>query len=62
MNLSAEQQQLAKLIDAHVNQYPETELGDEQLLPTIYDYMDAYKRVMDSSNPALYPVSTIWTH
>jgi hypothetical protein len=32
MNLSAEQLQLAMLIDAHVNQYPDTELGDEQLL------------------------------
>lgn len=49
MNLSAEQRQLAMLIDAHVNQYPNTELGDEQLLRTTYDYMDAFKRVMDSS-------------
>ena len=52
MNLSAEQRQLAMLIDAHVNQYPDTELGDEQLLRTIYDYMDAYKRVMDGSTRA----------
>lgn len=50
MNLSAEQRQLAMLIDAHVNQYPDTELGDEQLLRTTYDYMDAFKRVMDSSS------------
>jgi hypothetical protein len=49
MNLSAEQLQLAMLIDAHVNQYPDTELGNEQLLQTTYDYMDAFKRVMDSS-------------
>jgi len=49
MNLSAEQLQLAMLIHTHVNQYPDTEHGDEQLLQTTYDYMDAFKRVMDSS-------------
>lgn len=49
MNLSAEQIQLATLIDAHVNRYPDTPLGNEQLLRTIYDYMDAFKRIIDSS-------------
>ena len=34
MNLSAEQIQLATLIDAHVNRFPDTPLGTEQLLPT----------------------------
>ena len=52
MNLTAEQRQMATQIDAHVNQFPETELGDEQLLRTIYDYMDAFKRLMDGSTPA----------
>lgn len=36
MNLSAEQIQLATLIDAHVSQYPDTALGNEQLLSTLY--------------------------
>lgn len=49
MNLSAEQLQLAKLIDAHVRRYPDTATGDEQLLRTAYDYMDAFKRIMDST-------------
>ena len=52
MNLSAEQIQLAMLIDAHVSQYPDTDLGDEQLFVTLYDYMDAFKRIMDSATPA----------
>lgn len=49
INLTAEQIQLAKIIDAHVNQYPDTALGTEHLLPTIYDYMDAFKRIIDST-------------
>ena len=58
MNLSAAQLQLAVLIDAHVNHYLDTELGDEQLLRTIYDYMDAFKRIMDcSTNGGSFPSS-----
>tara|TARA_A100001391_G_scaffold201871_2_gene189948 strand:- start:1967 stop:2236 length:270 start_codon:yes stop_codon:yes gene_type:complete len=49
MNLSAEQVQLAAMIDAHVNRFPDSPTGDEQLLPTTYDYMGAFKRVMDTS-------------
>ena len=49
MNLSAEQIHLVKQIDAHVRQYPDTASGNEQLLITIYDYMDAFKRIMKSS-------------
>ena len=52
INLSAEQVQLATLINAHVNRYPDTALGDEQLLQTAYDYMGAFKRIMDSSTSA----------
>lgn len=48
INLTAEQIHLAKQIDAHVRRYPDTELGTEHLLTTIYDYMDAFKRIMDS--------------
>lgn len=49
MDLTAEQIQLATMIDAHVNKYPESPLGDEHLLTTTYDYMDAFKRILDSS-------------
>ena len=35
MNLSAEQIQLVTLIDTHVSQYPDTDLGDEQLFATL---------------------------
>lgn len=51
MDLTAEQIQLATMIDAHVNRYPESQLGDEHLLRSTYDYMDAFKRIMDSSTP-----------
>jgi len=49
MNLTAEQRQLALLIDYHVGQFPNTPLGDEQLLLTVYDYMEAFKMLMDST-------------
>ncbi|MCP4431127.1 MAG: arylsulfatase regulator [Gammaproteobacteria bacterium] len=49
MDLTAEQIQLATMIDAHVNKYPESQLGDEHLLRSTFDYMDAFKRIMDSS-------------
>ena len=49
MNLTAEQIQLATIIDAHVSQFPESQLGDEHLLQSTYDYMDAFKRILDSS-------------
>lgn len=49
MNLTAEQIQLATIIDTHVSQFPESQLGDEHLLQSTYDYMDAFKRILDSS-------------
>lgn len=49
MNLNAEQLHLAQQIDAHVRQYPDTAIGNEQLLATTYEYMNAFKRVMDST-------------
>jgi hypothetical protein len=51
LNLTAEQIQLASLIDAHVSRYPDTDRGDEQLFVTLYDYMDAFKRILDSATP-----------
>ncbi len=49
MNFNAEQIQLATLINTQVNQYPDTTLGTEQLLTTIYDFMDDFKCIMDST-------------
>ena len=49
MNLTAEQRHLAQLIDDHVNKFPVTSVGDEQLLVTVYDYMEAFKMLMDST-------------
>lgn len=49
LDLSAEQIQLASLIDVHVQQFPLSDDGDAQLLTSIADYMDAFKRILDSS-------------
>ncbi len=50
MDFSAEQIQLVTIINEHVAKYPDTDIGNEQLLTTIYDYMEAFKRVMDSTS------------
>ncbi|MFM2588256.1 arylsulfatase regulator [Vibrio sp. TBV020] len=50
MDLTTEQQQLAIIIDGYANQFPLTEEGDALLLQGCYDYMEAFKRVMDSSS------------
>jgi len=50
MNLTAEQQQLVKIVDDYANQFPLTEDGDAQLLQGCYDYMDAFKYVMDGTS------------
>jgi len=49
MQLTAEQRHLAKLIDEHVCKFPESDSGNEQLLTTVYDYMEAFKIIMDST-------------
>lgn len=49
MNLDAELLEHVKRIDNHVNQYPDNETGNTQLLMTIYDYMDSFKHVMDTA-------------
>lgn len=46
VDLTAEQQQLAKIV--HDN-------GDAQLLQGCYDYMDAFKRGMDSASKVQMP-------
>jgi len=48
IDLSSEQRHLIKRIDDHVAKFPLSEAGDEQLLLTCYDYMEAFKQVMDS--------------
>ena len=50
IDLSTEQQHLIKIIDNYVAKFPLSEAGDEQLLRTCYDYMNAFKRVMDSAS------------
>lgn len=50
IDLSVEQQHMIKLIEDYVAKFPLSDEGDEQLLSTCYDYMDAFKRVMDSSS------------
>lgn len=49
INLTAEQQQLVVLIDRYANQFPHTDTGEAHLLTNIYDYMDAFKMLMDST-------------
>ena len=50
IELSAEQLQLIKIVNDHALRFPHTEIGDAELLQTCYDYMDAFKRVMDSTS------------
>ncbi len=40
---------LAMLIDEHAQQFPVSTKGDVALLASVDDYMEAFKRVMDSS-------------
>ena len=49
MNITAEQLRLVKRINDHVNQYPDTDAGTKQMLMTLYDYMDSFKQVMDTT-------------
>lgn len=50
INLTAEQHQLAKIVHDYACQFPLTEHGDAQLLHGCYDYMSAFKQVMDSAS------------
>ncbi len=50
IDLTTEQRQLAKIVHDYACQFPPTENGDAQLLQGCYDYMDAFKRVMDSAS------------
>ncbi len=50
IDLSLDQQHLIQLIENYVAQFPLPQEGGDQLLSRCYDYMDAFKRVMDSSS------------
>ena len=49
LHFTAEQQQLVQLLDEFGRRYPLSISGDECFLENCYDYMEAFKRVMDSS-------------
>lgn len=50
IDLSAEQLQLVKIVNDHALRFPNTDTGEADLLQSCYDYMDAFKRVMDSTS------------
>lgn len=50
IKLNAEQLQLVKIINDHALRFPNTETGEADLLQTCYDYMDAFRQVIDSSS------------
>jgi len=50
MNIGAEQRQIASIIHNHVIKYTDNDQGTEHLLVTIYDYMEGFKTVMDTSS------------
>jgi len=50
--LNAEQLQLVQIVNDNALRFPHTEAGEAELLQTSYDYMDAFKRVMDSTSSA----------
>lgn len=49
VGLSAEQLQMVIIIDHYALGFPPGEDGEAQLLQGCYDYMEAFKRVMDSA-------------
>lgn len=64
-DLTLEQLQLTRIVDDYANQFPLTEDGDALLLEAGYDYMEAFKYVMDSTSrvqkPLYYPLKKL-TH
>ncbi len=49
IELTPEQLQMIKIIDDYAIRFPYTETGDAELLQSCYDYMEAFKRVMDTT-------------
>ncbi len=50
IDLKPEQLHMVKIIHEHALRFPHNETGDAQLLQTCFDYMEAFKRVMDSTS------------
>jgi len=50
MNINPEIITLVKKIDNHVNTFPETDKGLEHLMISLYDYMESFKMIMDSTS------------
>ncbi|WP_447873212.1 arylsulfatase regulator [Serratia fonticola] len=50
LDLTAEQQHLAKIVHDYACQFLLTEHGDAQLLQGCYDYMEAFKQVIDGTS------------
>ncbi|EGY29572.1 hypothetical protein Rin_00004490 [Candidatus Regiella insecticola 5.15] len=50
IHLSSEQRHMIKLIDDHATKFPLSDVGDEQLLSSGYDFMPAFKRIIDSTS------------
>lgn len=50
LNLTAEQRRLAKTVHDYASRFLLSENGHAQLLQGCYDYMEAFKRVMDSTS------------
>ena len=48
MNISSKKRKLASIIDKGVSKFPDSENGNIQLLQNSYEYMDTFKRLMDS--------------
>ena len=57
IELNPEQLQMVKIIHDHALRFPLNETGEAQLLQTCYDYMDAFKRVMDSTSTSKWIIS-----
>ena len=52
IQLNAEQRQMVKIIHDYASRFPRNETGDAQLLQSCYDYMGAFKHVIDSTSPS----------
>jgi len=50
IDLNPEQLQFVTIIHDHALRFPFNKSGDADLLQSCYDYMDAFKRVMDSTS------------
>ena len=49
IGISTEQLEIVNQIDRHASQFPINEAGSELLLGSIYDYMEPFKKVLDTT-------------